>query len=265
MAPGTCARCGRRTPTPGSASVTSSPLLARHPGLVRILAADDVPGDNRFGIYATGKDQPVLAEGYVRYRGEAVLALVGDAATVASIADDELPIEWEPLPPILGHRRRPGRGRAPAPRGVARQRAGRGPRPAGRRGRGPRRGRRHGGGTFETTYVEHAYIEPEAGTARVVDGRVEVFATTQTPYMDRDELALILGLPEDRVRVIPSACGGGFGGKLDLSLQPLIAIAALLLDHPVRAVYPRPESMAATTKRHPARIRATFGADAEGA
>ena len=66
------------------------------------------------------------------------------------------------------------------------------------------------------------------------------------------------------MRVIPSACGGGFGGKLDLSLQPLIAIAALVLDHPVRAVYPRPESMAATTKRHPARIRATFGADAEG-
>ena len=119
-------------------------------------------------------------------------------------------------------------------------------------------------GTFETTYVEHAYIEPEAGTARVVDGRVEVFATTQTPYMDRDELALILGLPEDRVRVIPSACGGGFGGKLDLSLQPLIAIAALLLDRPVRAVYPRPESMASTTKRHPARISATFGADADG-
>ena len=82
--------------------------------------------------------------------------------------------------------------------------------------------------------------------------------------MDRDELALVLGLPEDRVRVIPSACGGGFGGKLDLSLQPLIAIAALLLDHPVRAVYPRPESMATTTKRHPARIDATFGADAEG-
>ena len=106
-------------------------------------------------------------------------------------------------------------------------------------------------GTFETTYVEHAYIEPEAGTARVVDGRVEVFATTQTPYMDRDELALVLGLPEDRVRVIPSACGGGFGGKLDLSLQPLIAIAALLLDHPVRAVYPRPESMATDDQAPP--------------
>jgi CO/xanthine dehydrogenase Mo-binding subunit len=91
-----------------------------------------------------------------------------------------------------------------------------------------------------------------------------VWATTQTPYIDRDELAGILGLPESQVRVIPSACGGGFGGKLDLSLQPLIAIAALVLDHPVRALYGRPESMVSTTKRHPARIRATFGADAEG-
>ncbi len=237
---------------------------ARHPGLVRILAADDVPGHNRYGIYATGKDQPVLAEGYVRYRGEAVLALVGDAATVASITDDELPIAWEPLPPLIGiddaldpaaarlHEASPGNilieglvrlGDVEADLAAAAATA---------------------TGTFETTYVEHAYIEPEAGTARMVDGRVEVFATTQTPYMDRDELALVLGLPEDRVHVIPSACGGGFGGKLDLSLQPLIAIAALLLDHPVRAVYPRPESMATTTKRHPARIEATFGADAEG-
>ncbi len=241
-----------------------APVRARHPGLVRILAAADVPGDNRYGIYATGKDQPVLAEGYVRYRGEAVLALVGDAATVASIADDELPIEWTPLPALIGidaaldpsaprlHEASPGNvlveglvrlGDVDADLAAAAATA---------------------TGTFETTYVEHAYIEPEAGTARVVDGRVEVFATTQTPYMDRDELALVLGLPEDRVRVIPSACGGGFGGKLDLSLQPLIAIAALLLDHPVRAVYPRPESMAATTKRHPARITATFGADADG-
>ena len=112
--------------------------------------------------------------------------------------------------------------------------------------------------------MEHAYIEPEAGTARVVDGRVEVWSTTQTPYMDRDELALILGLPRDRVRVIPSACGGGFGGKLDLSIQPLLAVAAMVTGRPVRGVWSRPESMLATTKRHPARIEATFGADLDG-
>jgi CO/xanthine dehydrogenase Mo-binding subunit len=112
--------------------------------------------------------------------------------------------------------------------------------------------------------VEHAYIEPEAGYAvRVGDG-VEVFACTQTPYMDRDELALILGIAAERVRVIPSAVGGGFGGKLDLSVQPLVAIAAWLTGRPCRMVYARRESMAATTKRHPARIRASASADGEG-
>ncbi|MGH7186416.1 MAG: xanthine dehydrogenase family protein molybdopterin-binding subunit, partial [Pseudomonadota bacterium] len=119
-------------------------------------------------------------------------------------------------------------------------------------------------GRFETSFVEHGYIEPEAGYARRVGDRIEIFATTQTPYMDRDEVALILGLKPQQVRIIPSACGGGFGGKLDLSLQPLIATAAWLLDRPVRCVYTRPESMSSTTKRHPARIAATFGADADG-
>ena len=82
--------------------------------------------------------------------------------------------------------------------------------------------------------------------------------------MDRDELAPDPRPAPDGVRVIPSACGGGFGGKLDLSIQPLLAIAALVTGRPVRGVYSRPESMAATTKRHPARIAATFGADADG-
>ena len=119
-------------------------------------------------------------------------------------------------------------------------------------------------GDFETSFVEHAYIEPEAGFARRVGDSVEVHVTTQTPYMDRDEVARILGLAPERVRIVPTACGGGFGGKLDLSLQPYVALAAWLLDRPVRCVYSRPESMATTTKRHPARIRARIGADAKG-
>ena len=56
-----------------------APLYAAHPGLERVIAGGRCPGQNRYGIYATGKDQPVLADGYVRYRGEAVAALVGDA------------------------------------------------------------------------------------------------------------------------------------------------------------------------------------------
>ncbi len=82
--------------------------------------------------------------------------------------------------------------------------------------------------------------------------------------MDRDELAPILGIAREQVRVVPTAVGGGFGGKLDLSMQPLACIAAWLTGRPVRMVYTRPESMAATTKRHPARITAEAAASADG-
>ena len=67
-----------------------------------MLTAADIPGQNRYGIYATGKDQPALADGVVRHRGEAILALVGDERTVASIDDRDLPITWEPLAPLDG-------------------------------------------------------------------------------------------------------------------------------------------------------------------
>jgi CO/xanthine dehydrogenase Mo-binding subunit len=116
----------------------------------------------------------------------------------------------------------------------------------------------------ETSFVEHAYIEPEAGYARRVGDRIEVVACTQTPYMDRDELAGIMGLRPDQVRIRPTAVGGGFGGKLDLSLQPLACMAAWITGRPARMVSTRPESMASTTKRHPARIVAEAAAGADG-
>ena len=119
-------------------------------------------------------------------------------------------------------------------------------------------------GTFATSHVEHAYIEPEAGYAVREGDRVTVVVSTQTPYMDRDEVALVLGIAPERVRIVPTACGGGFGGKLDMAVQPLVAIAAWVLDRPVRCVYTRPESMRSTTKRHPAVMTATLGADADG-
>ncbi len=239
------------------------PLGERHPGLVRVLTAADVPM-NGFGIYPDLKDQPVLADGLVRFRGEAVAALVGPREVVENIADEGLPIEYQALDPIIGldaamadgarliHAERPGnllidggirKGEAEAAFGACAAVA---------------------EGVFETAFVEHAYIEPEAGWARRVDGRLEIHVSTQTPYMDRDEVANIMKLAPGDVRVVPTACGGGFGGKLDQSVQPLVALAAWLLDRPVACIYQRPESMASTTKRHPARIRARFGCDAEG-
>jgi len=234
-----------------------------HPGIEAILTAAHVPA-NGYGIYPDVKDQPVLAAGEVRYRGEAVLALVGSRAAVEALCDDALPIHWSVQSPVVGI------DAAMAPGAALVQ--------AAKPGNFLVEGQVRSGdtaaalrdcaavaeGRFETSFVEHAYIEPEAGWARRTGDRVEIHVTTQTPFMDRDEVALVLGLRPEQVRIVPTACGGGFGGKLDLSVQPLVALAAWRLGRPVACVYTRPESMMATTKRHPARIHARFGADAQG-
>ncbi len=119
-------------------------------------------------------------------------------------------------------------------------------------------------GSFETSFVEHAYIEPEAGYAIGRGEHIQIAACTQAPYMDREDVARVLGIPEQDVRITPTACGGGFGGKLDVSVQPILAVALAKVHKPVRIVYSRIESMASTTKRHPAKIRAKASADAEG-
>ena len=151
-----------------------SAVLTRHPGLVRILVAADVPGQNVYGIYPQGKDQLVLAEGLVRHLGEPVLALVGDDATVHSIRDDELPIAWEPLPVVDGvvagldpgspqlHETLPGNVLV---QGLVRR---------GDLAATLAQAAAVVTGTFESGFVEHAYIEPEAGMARRVRDRVEV-------------------------------------------------------------------------------------------
>ncbi len=90
-------------------------LHLKYPGLARVLTAKDIPGQNLYGIYPTGEDQPRTCRGHVRYRGEAVAALVGDAATIATIRDSEIPITWETIGAVVRHRRgasRRGRGAA---------------------------------------------------------------------------------------------------------------------------------------------------------
>ena len=236
---------------------------AARPGIERVLSATDVPY-NRIGIYPDLRDQPVLAEGVVRYRGDPVAALVGTRAAVTALRDGDLPIRYEPLPAVHGldearaldapliHEGSPGNRliEGGVERGDIREAL------AGSAAMAE--------GRFETAFVEHAYIEPEAGWARRVGERVELFVSTQTPVMDRDMTAEVLGLAPERVRIVPSACGGGFGGKLDVSIQPLAALAAWVCGAPVACVYERPESMMATTKRHPSLIEARFGCDADG-
>ena len=239
----------------------SAPLRRR---LAAVLTAADVPF-NGYGIYPDIKDQPVLADGLVRYRGEAVVALVGERAEVLAIRDDEVPIAWTPEPPLFGIDAATA---ADAPLVQADK-----PKNLLLDG-GVRRGNTAEAfagcaavaeGLFETAFVEHAYIEPEAGWAERVGDRIEIHATTQTPYMDRDEIANVMRLRPEAVRIVPTACGGGFGGKLDLSVQPLIAIAAWKLGRPVAL---RLHATRKHGRQRPSAIPrgspAKFGCDAEG-
>jgi aldehyde oxidoreductase len=242
-------------------------VRAAHAGLTAILTAADVPGENSFGIFPNMKDQPVLAPGHVRFRGEAVLALVGTREAVTTIKDSELPIAWTLEQAVSGVAAAVSPGAAiihvTAPDNVLT----RGYLECGDAAEGHRRGRASAEGRFETSFVEHAYIEPEAGYAVPIGAgpdRIEVTACTQAPYMDLDETARVLGVDTSCVRIIPTACGGGFGGKLDVSIQPLLAVAAWVTKQPVRIIYSRTESMASTTKRHPASIWAKASADAQG-
>ncbi|NMG38148.1 molybdopterin-dependent oxidoreductase [Chelativorans sp. ZYF759] len=239
-------------------------FLKNTPGLVAVYTARDLPGENRFGVIPPFADQPALAVETARFRGEAVAILVGEPAALADLELGEFPISWEPLPHALTMEEATADG-FPA---IHSERVGNV-----LTGGTVRRGDAEAAlaasaaiatGSFETAYVEHAYIEPEAGYAFMDGDTLVIKACTQAPIMDRDDTATILGLPPEKVRVIPTATGGGFGSKLDLSVQPLIGLAALKTGRPARMVYTRAESMASTTKRHPASMTATIGADAEG-
>jgi aldehyde oxidoreductase len=239
-------------------------FVAANPGVVAIFTARDVPGENCYGVIGPFADQPVFAEGVARFRGEAAALVVGEAAAMQRLDLAEFPIRWEALPALTAIED------ALAPNAPLVH--------AGRAGNILTRGRVARGdaatgmasadmfveGEFETGFVEHAYIEPEAGFARRVGSRIEIQACTQAPYMDRDDVAKILGIAPTDVRIIPTAVGGGFGSKLDLSVQPFIALAAWRLRRPVRMVYSRQESLMTTTKRHPSRIRAKIGATRDG-
>jgi aerobic-type carbon monoxide dehydrogenase small subunit (CoxS/CutS family) len=227
-----------------------SALKAHNAGLVAILTAKDVPGQNAFGIFPNLKDQPVLADGFVRFRGEAVLALVGTRAAVEGISDAKLPITWQKEAALCGIEAALRPGARAIHSAIPDNVLARGHLKCGEVRAGHRSAAVTVEGRFDTAFVEHAYIEPEAGYAVPIGpgpDRIEVTACTQAPYMDREETARVLGVEETRVRIRPSACGGGFGGKLDVSVQPLLALAAWVTKRPVRIIYTRTESMASTT------------------
>lgn len=240
-----------------------SAFIAAHPGLLAVFTASDIPGKNCFGVIPAFADQPALAPGIAKFRGEAVAIVVGEPEVIKALDLSTVPVIWDVVNDVrdvhaaetardLIHPHRPGNILV---KGYVER---------GDIATGFMQSATIVEERFTTPFIEHAYIEPEAGYAKREGERLTVFGCTQAPHMDKEGIAEIMGLRRDQVRVLPSACGGGFGSKLDLSFQPYVALAAWKLNRPAYIAYTRSESMQSTTKRHPSDITIKAGCDFTG-
>lgn len=231
------------------------------PGVVAVLTAKDVP-HNRYGLIDA--DQPVLCDDVVRHDGDRVALVAAENDVAAARAAALVRVEYEDLP-VVGDARAamvPGAQRVHADRDnvLLHQQI--------------RRGdvaRAFAGadvvveGSFTTQWQEHAYLQPDAGIAYFdAQGRIVIETAGQWLHEDRRQLAEILELPEDRVVVKYAKIGGAFGGREDMSVQGLVAVATWVLKRPAAIRWSREESIIGHHKRHPFAMTAKWGAKRDG-
>lgn len=229
-------------------------------GVQAILTARDIPGENSYGRKV--KDQPVLVDTRVRQEGDPVALVVATSPEAAATALSMIEVEYRQLPAVLtpddaladdAPRIHPD-GNLVAEHWLR----------SGDIAEGFARADVVVENTYTTPWNEHAYLEPEAALAFWEGDTLVVRTSTQYTHYHRSEIARTLGLPIERVRVVPTVSGGAFGGKTDISCQCLVALATYRTGRPVKIVYSRAESFVSTTKRHPYRIRCRSGATRDG-
>ncbi len=232
------------------------------PGVIRVLTAQDVPGINRFGIIHA--DQPVLAEDRVRFVGDALALVIADTEEQAREAVKAIRVDSSGLPVIASPEQALTRPH-PAPVHETGHVLKRVAHKKGDTEEGFARAALVVEEDYETPFVEHGYLEPESGAARVTgDGGVEIWCATQAPFIMRGQIAACLDLPEEKVRVHGLPVGGAFGGKLDITIQVLLGLGALVTGRPFKITLNRGESLLMSTKKHPFKMHYKTGVSAEG-
>lgn len=230
------------------------------PGVVRVLTHKDVPGENLYGFL---NDRPLLCDEKTRYAGDMIAVVVAEDEESAQLGVQAVKVNWEPLPLVLD------------PEMALLEDA----------------PQVHPGGNIlheihyekgnveeifsdpeviiiENSYfpqmMDHAFLELEAGVAFPEDGGVKVVSGAQVPYADQMWLSKCLELPMEKSRLIEPYSGGAFGGRGDISVQLVIALAALVTDRPCRMGWSRQEHFRAGPKRHRCEIRSRLAATPEG-
>ena len=240
------------------------------PGVAAVLTARDVPR-NTLWTDVPGQTSAVgplrarlqvLAEDTVRYQGEPVALVAAETPEIAATALELIDVAYEERPGVFDpdEALQPG---APVVHAegnlLARWQVGHGD-----VDRALARAHVVVEGTYRCQCVDHAYLEPEAGVAWVdADGVVVIRVATQVIEHFRD-VAEVLGLPHNKVRVIGPYVGGGFGGKEDVTVEVFLGLLAWRTHRPVRMVWSRQESLLARPKRHPFILRYRTGAARDG-
>jgi aldehyde oxidoreductase len=230
-------------------------------GVALVITAQDIPGKNQAGLII--RDQPAIASDRVRYIGDSVASVFAESQEIAQAAVDKIRVEYRPLPGIFSPEES---ARPDAPK-------------LHEKGNLLHHAKIERGDvsaafaecavvveeTYFSPFIEHGFLEPESGIAfPTQDGGVTIQIGTQCAFDDRTQLSEILGLPEDKIRVVQLPMGGAFGGKEDMILQQHLALGALLSGRPVKMVLTREESLRVHVKRHPAEMRFKTGADRDG-
>jgi aldehyde oxidoreductase len=233
-------------------------------GVIRIFTASDIPGDRYTGLIFS--DWPLMiAEGEItRYIGDVVAGVVAVDEVSARRAAGMIRVEYELLEPVSDAMMalEPGSAQVHPGKPNLLEKC------VVRRG-GPvsevlSQSSYQVSGIYETQRVEHAFLETEAALALPAETGVRLYSQGQGIYVDHQQVASLLGLSDEQVHVTLVPCGGGFGGREDITVQGHVSLFAYLLQRPVKLHLSREESIAMHPKRHPVRMDISLACDEQG-
>ncbi|MBU5425445.1 molybdopterin-dependent oxidoreductase [Tissierella pigra] len=230
-------------------------------GILKIFTYKDVPKENKYGVVL--KDHEVFVSEKVVRIGEPIAFIVGETQEICEEAYEKIIVDYEELNAVFD------------PIEAMKEDS---PKIHGDSNIILHYKLRHGDieegkkkckyiveNIYKSPMVEHAFLQPEAGLGYLEeDGTVVVAVATQYPHYDREEIAINLGLSEEKVKVINTNIGGAFGAREDISVQIHLALAAIVLKRPVKIIFSREESFLAHSKRHPMVMKYKTGADENG-
>jgi len=231
-------------------------------GVLRVFTAKDIPGNRYSGLIVSDWPLMIAIGEETRYVGDVVAGVVAESESIARNAVKLIDVEYEVLRPLTDPEKalnsdvnqiHPG-GNLLSETIINR----------GEVEKAINEADYISTGVYQTQRIEHGFIETECSIARTTENGIEVLSQGQGVFEDQKQIAKILNLPPDKVRVIQVPNGGGFGGKEDLSVQGHAALYSYILEKPVKVFLNRDESITMHPKRHPLRMNYTLGCNKKG-